>query len=158
MADQTFTWLRGMCCYVGIVTTANLVWETLQLPLYTIWQTGTAREQAFAVIHCTLGDFLIALVTLAVALSIAGDRAWPARRFRQVAVLTLIFGVGYTIFSEWLNISVSAAWAYSELMPVLSIGGAQIGLSPLLQWIVLPVLGFALTRRALAGERGAASL
>jgi hypothetical protein len=61
---------------------------------------GTLAEQAFAVIHCTLGDVLIALSSLMLALVIAGDHAWPRDRFWSVAMLGLIFGVAYIAFSE----------------------------------------------------------
>src|SRR3546814_14495134 len=87
------------------------------MPLYTIWREGTWNEIAFAALHCTGGDILIALSSLILALLLAGNCAWPRERFRPVAALALAFGVGYTIFSAWLNIVVQAAWAYSELMP-----------------------------------------
>lgn len=131
-------WLRGLRIYLAVILAGNLVWEFLHLPLYTIWRTGSLREQAFAAFHCTLGDLLIAVSTLILALVIAGDSFWPMRRAWQVAALTILFGVGYTIYSEWLNISVRAAWAYSEWMPVITVGKFQIGVSPLLQWVVIP--------------------
>jgi hypothetical protein len=93
-----------------------------------------------------LGDFLIALSTLAVALVLAGDHTWPRGRFWPVAILTIVLGVGYTTFSEWLNVVVRAAWSYSELMPQLSLFGLNIGLSPLLQWIVVPAAAFAIVK------------
>ena len=40
-----------------------------------------------------------------------------------------------------------ASWTYSDLMPVVSIAGLKIGLSPLLQWIVVPGAAFAVMRR-----------
>jgi hypothetical protein len=57
------------------------------------------------------------------------------------------FGLGYTIFSEWLNIVVRKSWAYSDLMPVIPVIDA--GLSPVAQWIVLPLAGFWWARRPL---------
>jgi hypothetical protein len=132
------SWLQGLRRYFVVILAGNLAWEILHLPLYTIWQTGSLREQAFAAFHCTLGDLLIAMSSLVLALVTVGDGFWPARRAWQVAALTILFGVGYTIYSEWLNISVRAAWAYSEWMPVITIGKLQIGISPLLQWTVLP--------------------
>jgi hypothetical protein len=42
-------------------------------------------------------------------------------RFAAVAALLLAFGLGYTVFSEWLNIVVRRSWAYSSLMPVVSL-------------------------------------
>jgi len=114
------TWLRGLRAYLASIAVGNLGWESLQLPLYTIWNTGTFREQAFAVVHCTIGDLLIALSTLTLALFITGNENWPAGRFWQVAILALIFGIAYTVFSEWLNVVVRASWNYSERMPVVS--------------------------------------
>lgn len=144
--EPSSNWLRSLRVYLAVIAVGNLVWETLQLPLYTIWRTGTLREQAFAVIHCTLGDLLIALSSLALALIIVGRSAWPSSRFWQVAGLTIIFGIGYTAFSEWLNVVVRASWAYSEWMPVIPLFGFRLGLSPLLQWIVVPAAAFGLLR------------
>lgn len=144
--NPSAVWLRGLRTYLGVIAAGNLVWETLQLPLYTIWSTGTAREQAFVVVHCTLGDVLIALSTLTLGLIIAGDESWPVGRFWQVAGLALVSAVAYTAFSEWWNVVARPIWAYSDWMPIISISGVRIGLSPLLQWIVVPTAAFAVTR------------
>src|SRR3546814_12801134 len=108
------------------------------MPLYTIGREGTWSEIAFAALHCTGGDILIALSSLTLALLLVGNGAWPCERFRPVAVLAIAFGVGYTIFREWLNVVVRAAWAYSDLMPVASLFGVEVRLSPLSPWIVVP--------------------
>src|SRR6266478_1886264 len=64
-AEQVVSaWLLGLRVYLGVILVGNLIWETLHLPLYTIWTTGTLWEQAFAVVHCTFGDLLIAVSTL----------------------------------------------------------------------------------------------
>jgi hypothetical protein len=139
-------WLTALRTYLGVSVVGHLAWEVIQLPLYTIWSTGTMRELAFAVLHCTGGDTLIALCTLTAALVLVGDPAWPSRRFEGVCVLTVGFGVGYTVFSEWLNTDVRASWAYSDWMPTLPWIGT--GLSPLLQWVTIPSLALlALQRR-----------
>jgi len=140
-------WLCALRGYLAVIAAGNLIWEFLHMPLYTIWFTGTWAEIVFAALHCTGGDILIALSTLMLALILAGDRAWPIQGFRRVAVLTVLFGVGYTIFSEWLNIVVRAAWAYSDFMPVVPLFGTETGFSPLLQWIVIPLLAFHWARR-----------
>ena len=139
-------WLRGLRLYLGAMLLGHLLWESLQLPLYTIFSTGTLREKAFAVVHCTLGDLLIALSTLTLALIFAGSETWPRERFWPVAVLTILFGLAYTVFSEWLNVVVRASWAYSERMPVVSAFGVRLGVSPLLQWIVVPAAALGITR------------
>ena len=63
-----------------------------------------------------------------------------------MATLTIGFGVVYTILSEWLNIVVREAWAYSDLTPVVPV--INTGLSPLLQWVAVPWLALHLARRA----------
>jgi hypothetical protein len=149
-------WLGAQRAYLLTIAVGNLVWETAQLPLYTLWQTGTPGEKLFAVVHCTLGDLLIALAALNLGLVLAGHRDWPLRRFAAVAALMLAFGLGYTVFSEWLNIVVRRSWAYSSLMPVVSLFGLGVGLSPLLQWIVVPTLALYAGRRAATREECAA--
>jgi hypothetical protein len=141
-------WLGAQRAYLLTVATADLGWEAAHLPLYTLWQTGTPGEKLFAVVHCTLGDLLIALAAMTFGLVLAGHRGWPMRRFAAVAAITLVCGLGYTVFSEWLNIVVRKSWAYSSLMPVVSLFGLNIGVSPLLQWMVVPALAFYAARRA----------
>lgn len=143
---QSYGWLAALRRYFVFVAVANLLWEIAHLPLYTIWSEGTWREMAFAVVHCTGGDVLISVASLALALLLAGHPRWPARRFSRVAVLTVGFGFGYTLFSEWLNIVVRESWEYSELMPLVPVVNA--GLSPVAQWLVIPVIGLMLARRA----------
>lgn len=135
-------WLSALRSYLAMIAVANLAWEMVQLPLYTLWRTGTTGEKVIAVVHCTAGDLLIALASLILALVSAGDRDWPVRRFGAVAAATLAFGISYTAFSEWLNIVVRKSWAYSDLMPVIDFFGIRVGMSPLLQWIAIPALAF----------------
>jgi hypothetical protein len=126
--------------YLLFMALGNLVWEFAQMPLYTIWQTGSAVGIVYAAIHCTVGDLLIATTTLLVSIFVFGKRQWPKSRYMSVAGSTIISGLCYTVFSEWLNIDVRAAWAYSDLMPVIPV--LDVGLSPFSQWIVLPILAF----------------
>lgn len=144
-------WLRALRAYLVLIVGGNLVWETLHLPLYTIWREGTWQDLAFAVVHCTGGDVLIALASLTLALLLAGDPAWPHRGFQRVGVLAIAFGVLYTIFSEWLNIVVRQSWAYSELMPIIPVINA--GLSPIAQWIFIPLFGLWWARRTSAAAQ-----
>ena len=132
--------------YLAISACFNLAWEIAQLPLYTIWRTAGAGEILFAVIHCTLGDVLVAAGSLLLALFSVGT---PLRRgepqFTGLAVVTVLLGLAYTVFSEWANVRVRGTWAYASEMPVLPPLG--IGLTPLLQWLVISSLALALARR-----------
>ena len=67
-----------------------------------------------------------------------------------VALFAVPVGIAYIIFSERLNIVIGAAWAYSDLMPVVSIIDAE--LSPLLQWTVIPLAAFLWAERPFRTE------
>jgi len=132
--------------YLPWLAALNLAWEALQLPLYTIWTEASAGYIAFAVFHCTLGDVLIGLASLVLALMLGSEQGLAQWHWRRVIVLMLLLGPAYTIFSEWLNTTL-VRWSYSELMPTLKIAGTEIGLSPLLQWLLLPPIALLLARR-----------
>jgi len=125
---------------IGLATIGHFLWEAAQLPLYTLWRTGTRREIAFALIHCTGGDILITSVTLAAAAALA--RAFGWRAFGRRMVFTAIaLGAAYTVFSEWLNVEIRRSWSYAASMPVVPFLGT--GLTPLLQWLIVPGLALA---------------
>lgn len=131
--------------YLPRLAALDLAWEVLQLPLYTIWRDGSPGGMAFAVFHCTLGDVLIGFCVLVLALVLAGEGAMARWRWWRIAALMLLLGPAYTIFSEWLNTTL-LRWAYSDLMPTLQFGGVEVGVSPLLQWLIVPPLALALGR------------
>lgn len=129
--------------YLGFSALAHLVWEALQLPLYTIWRDTPARGLAYAVLHCTAGDLLIAAGTLVLAMLVRrGDLRSPAH-YRNTAVLAIALGLAYTTGSEWYNTRITLNWGYADAMP--TVGG--IGLGPLLQWLIVPSIAFGWTRR-----------
>jgi hypothetical protein len=51
-------------------------------------------------------------------------------------------GAAYTILSEWLNVEIRRSWSYTATMPVLPFLGT--GLTPLLQWLIVPTLALAI--------------
>lgn len=139
------SWPSALRRYLLASTVLHLVWEVAQLPLYTIWSEAFGRE-AFAVIHCTLGDLMIAGLSLLGALAFAARPDWPRSGSREIALVVIGLGVAYTVYSEWLNVSVRGSWAYAPLMPTVPILGT--GLAPLLQWIVVPALALRIAASA----------
>ena len=91
-----------------------------------------------------LGDVAIAGVALLSGLVVAGSSAWPWQRWRAVFAATLVGGVAYTVYSEWLNATVRPELRILAVYSVLPFTGT--GLAPLLQWIVVPPTALALTR------------
>lgn len=133
-------WLTVLRRYFLFSLIGHLLWEIAHIPLYTIWIEGSVGEIAFAILHCTGGDLFIAFSTLLLALFALGSGDWPRQNRAPVLLAAVVMGVGYTIFSEWLNITVREAWAYRDIMPVIPVIDA--GLTPFLQWLVVPVAAY----------------
>lgn len=131
--------------FVALLALLNFVWEIAQLPLYTIWRDGSWGEIVFAIAHCTAGDVLIGIFSAGGAALLTGlhgkGRAEAPAAF--IASFVMI-GVSYTVFSEWLNVVVRKSWAYSSFMP--TVPPLDTGLSPILQWIFVPVLAWWFTK------------
>jgi hypothetical protein len=140
-------WLIVLRRYVLAIVLGNLAWEFAQLPLYTIWHERGAGEILFAALHCTAGDVLIASAALLGSILALADERWPQTRYGSVATAAVLCGLGYTIYSEWLNTEIRGSWAYTGWMPQLPLIGT--GLSPLAQWIAVPPLAFWWARRPL---------
>jgi hypothetical protein len=140
-------WLRAtlLLRYLLFLTAMNLAWEFAQMPLYTLWQTATPGEIAFAAIHCTIGDAMIGGFAMIAALMLVAPAGWPETGRIRVLATALAFGLAYTVFSEWLNVHVRESWAYSALMPRLPPLGT--GLSPVLQWLILPPAAYVAALR-----------
>lgn len=120
----------------------NLIWEIAQLPLYAVYEEGDRWTLAYAVGHCTIGDALISSACYLISAAFVRDLAWPAHRHGAGMGITLGAGLAYTAFSEWLNVSVRGSWAYTPSMPQVF----GIGVSPLLQWLAVPLLVYTLVR------------
>ena len=127
---------------IGLAAIAHFFWEAAQLPLYTLWRTGTPHEIVFALIHCTGGDVLITTATFAAAAALARHFRWPPFGWRMLLTV-IVLGTAYTIFSEWLNVEIRRTWSYTAAMPVVPFLGT--GLTPLLQWLIVPGMALAVT-------------
>lgn len=146
---------KSAWCMIGlrflpIFTLLNVLWEIGQLPFYTLWKAASLSEISYAVTHCSLGDALIGSSALMLALTMTRARAPDTWNRAKLIAATTMFGIAYTVFSEWMNTRWLGAWTYSQLMPTLPVLGT--GLAPILQWLLLP--GIAL-KWALRAERGA---
>ena len=155
MANDCALWHRDAAArslilrrYLPWLAGLSLAWEIAQLPLYTIWNDGRPAYIAFAVLHCTAGDVLIGGAALAAALVITQAPALAAWRWRRIALVTAVIATSYTAFSEWMNTLVLRSWEYSALMPRISPGDIELGLSPLVQWLLIPPLALWLAPRA----------
>ena len=112
----------------------NLTWEIAHVRLYTIWAEADGMGVARSLLHCSLGDVLIALAMFALADLVLRRADWPASRPWTGGVIVVIGAMTFTAWSEWYNVYSAGSWGYTVNMPMIF----GIGLSPLLQWLILP--------------------
>lgn len=134
---------RRVAAWAGLSLALNLVWEIAQLPLYAIAEKGSMFEIASAVVHCSLGDLFIATGAFLLAMFALGESDWPRLRPWKGAAIAVSFGLAYTAHSEWYNVYQAGNWAYATSMPRVF----GLGVSPLLQWLVVPAVSVAAWNR-----------
>ena len=133
------SWSFIVRTYLPRLALCSLVWETVQLPLYTLWSAPDPAWIAYAVAHCTVGDAMIGVAALLIALVLNRAREpthWPKAR---IALAMVFLALAFTVHSERSNLA-RGSWAYSAWMPVLP--WVEVGLAPLAQWIVVPLLAW----------------
>ena len=128
----------------------NFPWEILQAPLYAGMAEASHTQATLACLRATLGDVVLMLLACAAVAVCARSRYWilAPRRWQMVSLVAM--GVSVTVAIEWLATGGHwvTGWAYLPAMPLLS--GSGIGLVPLAQWLVLPLLTVWFVRRQLA--------
>lgn len=134
---------RPLLVWLVLALPLHLVWEIAHLPLYTLWDDPDQARVAAYLFHCVLGDVLIAASVYLLTAIVFRDPAWPVRRPWTAGGFMLATGLGFTVSSEWVNVYVTGTWAYKPAMPLI----AGIGLTPLLQWMVVPTLMLFIVRR-----------
>lgn len=140
--------MAGAGHWAALAFVFNLLWEIGQVRLYTLWAAADGMTVASALLHCTLGDVLIALALFTVAGITLWRSDWPASRPWVGSAIVVIGGLAYTAWSEWFNVYRAGNWGYAESMPMIF----GIGLSPLLQWLILPPLMVFVYRSRLFGR------
>lgn len=120
----------------------NVVWELAQLPLYTISSNAEWPALVYAVLHCTLGDAAVALVAYLIAAVLTRSPRWPVGRPWLGLAVMLVAGEVFTVWAEWYNVYVLRSWGYAAGMPTIF----GIGVAPLAQWLILPVVAVGIVR------------
>jgi len=130
----------------------HFVWEFVQVPTYVGMAEMKHWDGIELCMSATFGDAGFALIAFWVGSMSARSRSWiGALGARLPTAIFLAVGLGLTVGVEYYYTNVSLRWSYSELMPIVPPFGT--GLSPLVQWALVPPAVLWLTRRHLAGAR-----
>lgn len=150
-ARNVAAWRWPAAVYLLISALGHLAWETAHVRLYTIWEQASSAEIRFAVLHCTGGDLLIAAVASLTAWLLCRRPQPGVRTLWRIAAVSIGLGLAFTLVSERLNVDLWRNWAYRPAMPLVP--GTSIGLTPVLQWLVVPLAAFAVVHTLLALHR-----
>ena len=118
----------------------NFVWELVQMPLYKD-APYTTSHIAFCALASVADALMVLLIYLVLAL-IFKNPFWVQNiQWQRVVIVIVIGGVG-AILSEMRHLSISS-WAYDDSMPIIPM--VNVGLSPLLQFALLPIVIYLLS-------------
>jgi hypothetical protein len=131
--------LRLFLIAVGI----NFIWEMAQMPLYE----NMPFDSVYAWWLCfraSLGDGVIVLLIWSAGWALFRTRAWfhPLRGANSVVLVVTGAVIAVAIEIHALG---AGRWAYTDLMPIVPVAG--VGLSPLIQLLVLPWISMVVARR-----------
>ena len=132
----------------------NFAWEILQAPLYAGMAGMPHAQVTKACLQATFGDMVIMLLAYGAVAASARSRRWVVAASRWQLSCFVAIGVAITVTIEWLATQGHwvKSWNYLPAMPLLP--GTGIGLAPLLQWVLLPLLTVWFVRRQLSPAQG----
>ncbi len=128
----------------------NYPWEFLQAPFFAGLASAPHWDAIRVCTRATIGDAIIMLIAYGSVAGFWRDRWWPLHsRTRQ---LIAFIGVDLVITFGLESLATRSnhpLWGckYAEMMPVVP--GLHVGLTPLLQWTILPPLVVWFVRRQL---------
>ena len=124
----------------------NFAWEVLVPPFYAMHAAAPHSITVLACLRSSFGDAGITIGSYA-AVAAIDTRRWINAASPRLIAAYIACGVGATIALEYISVYRLSRWTYSSIMP--TIGG--IGVVPLVQWLVLPLVILWLSHRHLAG-------
>jgi len=127
----------------------HLAWENWQIIFYEGMAEARHADAVWVCSQAAFGDANIALVAYLVAALGTRTRAWLMAPSNLGLALYLLTGLLITVVFEYMATEVWHRWSYSSWMPVVPALGT--GALPLLQWLTIPLLSLATTRRMSAG-------
>ena len=127
----------------------HFVWEFIQAPTYTNMTTMAHWDGIKLCTSATIGDVGFALVAFWAVSVAARSQQWIETPSLIQALCFVAVGIALTIGFEYYYTNVSLRWTYSELMPLVPPFGT--GLSPLMQWLIIPPLVIWFTRNQISG-------
>lgn len=113
----------------------NFAWEMAQMPLYKNMEPGL-QSTIFCGVASIADGILVMLLYFSFAL-VYKETFWLRKhKAKRIFALTMAGGIG-AVFAELRHVA-SGSWSYTDVMPLVP--GINVGLSPVLQFMLLPTI------------------
>lgn len=130
--------LRALTSIFFVAAFVNAPWEVAQSGLYVGKDGGSIPWW-----HCAfmgLGDGVLVLVIVFIGWIVHGRQEWFEHPGLKGYVTMLISGLAISVATEWMMVYVAHRWSYTESMPLIP--GLGVGITPIVQMLILPPLIF----------------
>ena len=128
----------------------HFAWEMMQVPWFDGMLEASHGTVVWLCTRATFGDVVIMVFAFWVGSWTVRSRTWVVARFWRPVLVTIATGLLITVVFEWMATGMLDRWSYADTMPVVP--GVGIGLTPFLQWLLLPPLVLWLTRNHILGS------
>ncbi|MBI5798737.1 MAG: hypothetical protein HZB10_02295 [Candidatus Yonathbacteria bacterium] len=126
----------------------HIVWENLQAPLFAGYVSF--GQHFWFCLYGTAGDVVIALVVFLLIALLKGDMDWIRSITARDLLALAIIGFFIAVWIEHRALLFST-WNYAAAMPIIPY--LKVGLTPVLQMVILLPLSFLITDRLLKKNR-----
>ena len=120
------------------------------MPLYSFPEDASLAYINLTCIQASGGDALILLVSFWIVTILMKSREWLLLLTPYRIGLFIVPGIIITVVFEAMATGTLNRWVYSDEMPIIPVIGT--GLSPFLQWVILPPFVLWLVNRHLRKE------
>ena len=134
-ADDKVVFKRFVFTTLVLAFLLNFAWEVIQMPLYKD-TSFSVQSVAFCALASVADAIMVLLIYFGFAL-IYREPLWVQNlSLARISLLMFVGAIG-AIIAEMRHLS-AGNWAYDKSMPILR--GVDVGLSPVLQFMLLPAL------------------
>ena len=123
----------------------NFLWELVQAPLFVgMTSVGAIQWHCFV---ASLGDGIILWIIYGLGWAAFGTWRWTAQpgSWQMAFMVSVSLVIAFLI--EWSALHWLHRWVYTDQMPIIPV--LDVGLTPILQMLILPPFIFFLTQKLL---------
>ena len=122
----------------------NFVWDMAQMPLYKNMEPGL-QSTIFCGVASIADGILVMLLYYSFAL-VYKETFWLQKHLGKRTFALMMAGVIGAVVAEIRHVS-AGSWAYTDAMPIIPV--INVGLSPVLQFMLLPAIIYYLSFRTI---------